>query len=84
MTSPRYGAGNVVTRAAAELGIPCFNVDEKMFTSDDPYAITRMIHDLIAATPVGKKTGTVPEYKPRKSLIEEILETPILVKPLFA
>ena len=74
--------GDVVTRAAGILGIPCFGVDEKMFTSNDPYAITRMLRDLIASTPVGKRVGGVPLAKPRKTLVEEILETPLLTIPL--
>lgn len=75
-------AGAIVTQAATDLGIPCFNVDEKMFTSNDPYAITRMLHDLVAATPVGKRTG--PVAAKRKTLVEEILETQLLQKPVWA
>jgi hypothetical protein len=82
VTSAQYGRGNTVTGAAAQLGIPCFNVDEKMFTSDDPYAITRMLRDLMAATPVGQRTG--PAVAKRKSLVEEVLETPLLTKPVWA
>jgi len=74
--------GDIVTRTAATLGIPCFNVDEKMFTSNDPYAITRMLRDLVAATPVGKRIG--PAVANRKSLVEEILGTALLQKPVWA
>jgi hypothetical protein len=78
------GHGSVVRDAAAQLGIPCLAVDEKMFESNDPYAITRMLRDTIAATPVGKRVGTVPEFKPRQTLVEEILGTPLLTKPVWA
>ena len=76
------GQGSVVRDAAAELKIPCFEMDDKMFTSNDPYAITRMLHDLIAATPVGKGRER-PELR-RKTLIDEIIETPLLQKPVWA
>jgi hypothetical protein len=74
--------GHAVTQAANLLGIPCFNVDTQMFTSDDPYAVTRMLRDLVASTPViGTRTGRVPA---RKSLVEEILGTALLKKPVWA
>lgn len=79
------GYGNIVTEAASQLGIPCFNVDEQMFTSNDPYAITRMLRDLVASTPVlGTRTGRWHEQTPRKSLVQEILETELLQKPVWA
>ena len=77
------GYGSIITQAAAELGIPCFNVDEQMFTSQDPYAITRMLSDLVASTPVGRGAGRVAPAA-RKSLVEEILETALLQKPVWA
>ena len=70
--------GDIVTHTATKLGIPCFNVDEKMFTSNDPYAINRMMRDLIKSAPVGKRV----EAPKRKTLVEEILETPLLTIPL--
>jgi hypothetical protein len=73
---------NTVSAAAAELGIPCFRIEEQMFKSDDPYAITRILGDLIASTPVGQQLRMVPVQ--RKTLVQEILETPLLQKPLFA
>lgn len=78
-----FGVNDIISRAAAELGIPCFNVDTKMFTANDPYAINRMMRDLIASTPVGKRapTYTAPV---RKTLVQEIMETPLLVKPVWA
>ena len=82
VTSTQYGRGDCVSRAAAELGVPCFEVDEKIFSSNDPYAINRMMRDIIAATPVGKRTATAQPK--RKTLVEEILETPLLTKPVWA
>jgi hypothetical protein len=79
VVSDRYGRGDVVHAAAKRLGIPCFQVDEGMFTSDDPYAVTRMFKDLIASTPV---TQNRVVKNTRKTLIEEILETPLLQIPL--
>lgn len=76
-----YYRGNIVTSAAAQLGIPCFPIDEQMFTSDDPYAVTRLIRELIASTPVGEVANRVTR---RKSLVQEILETPLLQKPVWA
>jgi hypothetical protein len=75
--------GSVVTDTAARLQIPCFPVDEKMFNANDPYAITRLLSDLIASTPVGQaRVGyAVPV---RKSLVQEILETELLKKPVWA
>jgi len=79
------GYGDIVTSSARELGIPCFNVDEQMFTSNDPYAITRMLRDLVASTPVGVGTTTGRwKEQPRKSLVQEILETALLQKPVWA
>ncbi|MEO0604600.1 MAG: VWA domain-containing protein, partial [Myxococcota bacterium] len=69
--------GQTVENTAAELGIPCFGIDESMF--GDVYAASRILRDLIAATPVGKATVTR-----RKSLVETILETPLLAKPVWA
>jgi len=77
-----YGRGTAVVDAAKLLGIPCFDVDENMFRADDPYAITRLLRNLIASTPVGERPrGQVTK---RKSLIEEILETELLTKPVWA
>ena len=71
---------NVVYDAAKALGIPCFPVDENMFTSDDPYAMVRILRDLVAATPVGKGGQAAR----RKSLVEEVLSTDLLTKPVWA
>ena len=73
------GTGNVVTETAAALGIPCFPIDEEMF--DDPYAVTRTLSHLIASTPVGAAASSAA---PRKTLVETILETKVLEKPMWA
>lgn len=75
------GVGSVVRDAARLLGIPCFQIEERMF--DDPYAVTRTLANIIASTPVGKiHQGNLSA--PRKSLVDQILETPLLQKPLYA
>jgi hypothetical protein len=71
---------NVIQRAAATLGIPCFMIDENIFA--DPYAVPRTIRNIIAATPVGKVVGPAPTK--RVSLIQKILDTPLLQKPVWA
>lgn len=72
--------GQVVERAAALLGIPCFKIDEKIF--DDPYAVPRTFRNLIASTPVGVKPAGVQTR--RVSLVDTILKTPLLKKPAWA
>jgi hypothetical protein len=77
------GWGRIVTEAAKALGIPCFPIDENMFNSNDPYAVTRMLRNLIASTPVSApKVGGRREG--RKSLVEEILSVELLQKPVWA
>jgi hypothetical protein len=74
--------------AAAQLGIPCFDIDERIFGSVatggvvDPYAIPRAIRTLIAATPVGK--GAVNGTRKRETLVDTILKTPLLRRPSWA
>jgi hypothetical protein len=76
-------SGRIVTLVANELKIPCFMIEEGTF--DDPYAVTRTIRNLIAATPVGQNQGpNKPAVRRRKTLVEEILETPLLTKPVWA
>lgn len=69
-----------VRQTAAELGIPCFMIDEKTF--DDPYAIPRTIRALVAATPVGHVAQMVAV--PRVTLVDTILKTDLLQKPAWA
>ena len=68
-----------VRQTAAELGIPCFMIDEKTF--DDPYAIPRTIRALVAATPVGAGAQAAA---PRVTLVDTILKTELLRKPVWA
>lgn len=75
--SPGYSA---VTTTAAQLRIPCFMIDERIFA--DPYAIPRTIRAMISATPVGQ-TAAVAEI-PRVSLVDTILGTKLLQKPAWA
>jgi uncharacterized protein with PIN domain len=65
-----------VQDTAAALGIPCFDVDVDMF--GDAYAVGRVLRRLIASTPV--QAGAAR----RRSLVETILKTPLLDKPVWA
>ena len=69
-----------VQNTASNLGIPCFEVDTATF--DDPYAIPRTIRALVAATPVGVTHGVVRST--RVTLVQQILDTPLLSKPTWA
>lgn len=69
-----------VTNTAANLGIPCFMIDERIFA--DPYAIPRTIRAMIAATPVGQTTAVAAI--PRVTLVDTILGTKLLQKPAWA
>ncbi len=78
-----YGNGenNIAVRnTAAELGIPCFLIDDRTF--EDVYAIPRTIRALVAATPVG--TTTTRTRAPRITLVDKILKTELLQKPNWA
>ena len=66
-----------VQDTATALKIPCFMIGNETF--DDVYAIPRAIRALVAATPVGK-----PSEFARVSLIDQILDTPLLTKPVWA
>jgi hypothetical protein len=77
-----YGADNnvAVRETATKLGIPCFKIEEETFA--DPYAITRTVRALVAATPV----GAVPKAAAvqRVTLVDQILKTALLQKPAWA
>jgi hypothetical protein len=77
--------GNERTRAvrdaAAILGVPCPQIDNRVF--EDPYGIPRAIRNLVAATPVGANTVAAAP-KPRVSLVDVIVKTPLLQKPAWA
>jgi len=76
----RQSAYSAVTTTATQLGIPCFMINEETF--QDTYAVPRTMRALIASTPVGK-TNT-QRAKPRETLVEVILKTPLLQKPVWA
>lgn len=69
----RYKA---VEQTAQELEIPCFAIDEDMF--GDVYAVPRTLRHLVASTPVGRRSPA------ERSLLQEILQTPLLAKPAWA
>lgn len=69
---------NAVEGTAYELKLPCLRLDEAIFA--DPYAIAPTLRNLIASTPV-KATTTAP---PRQTLVQEILATELLKKPVWA
>jgi hypothetical protein len=77
-----YGAENntAVRDTAANLNIPCFLIDDRTF--EDPYAITRTVRALVAATPVGEVQRQ--RARPRVTLVDQILQTELLKKPAWA
>lgn len=81
VVSAQYGRGYAVRMTAIDLGVPCFEIDERVFS--DPYAVPRTLRDLIAATPVNRAQHGTPAVA-RVALVETILKTPILVKPVWA
>lgn len=72
--------GDCVTRTAAKLGIPCFLLDQKIFS--DVYAVPQTLRNLIRSTPVGNnyagRTST------RTSIIDTILKHELLSPPNWA
>lgn len=70
------GDERAVEKTAAELGIPCFRIEETTF--DDAYAVARTLRHLIASTPVGASS------RHRVSMVETVLATPLLTKPIWA
>lgn len=64
-----------VVDTAAELGIPCFRVDERTFA--DTYAVPRTLRALVAATPVARRAA-------REGLLDAILATQLLEPPPWA
>lgn len=82
IVAPGWNSGgySAVTTTAVRLGIPCFMIDEHTF--DDPYAIPRTISRLVESTPVGKSIGV--STAPRVSLVDKIVSTNLLQKPVWA
>ncbi len=74
VVAPGWDRGTTVRAAAESLGVPYFEIDERMF--DDPYAVTRTLRDLIASAP-----GATSR---RRGLVDEILGQELLEKPLWA
>lgn len=69
-------AYRAVEDTASALGIPCFAIDADMF--GDAYAVGRTLRHLVASTPV--RAGGAK----RVSLVETILQTRLLEKPVWA
>lgn len=80
VVSPGWDPGLCVQEAAAQLGIPVIPIDEKVFS--DVYATPRILRDLIANTPVAQTPGH-REVR-RVTLLDTILDTELLKKPLWA
>ena len=72
--------GEIVRWTALQMGIPCFDISEKMFEGQDAYAIPRILRHLIASTPVKAAARRAVQ----KTLVEEILRTELLAKPAWA
>lgn len=78
-----YGNGGAAVRnTAAALQIPCFMISPDTF--DDAYAIPRVLRNLMAATPVGQAVSGNGIPTPQVSLVETILKTDLLDKPVWA
>jgi hypothetical protein len=77
------GHGDHIEQTAVQLGIPCFEINEDMFEAGDPYSVPRTLRHLIAATPAVKGARPAAAIK-RVTLVEQILQTPKLTKPLWA
>ncbi|MCA9714117.1 MAG: VWA domain-containing protein [Myxococcales bacterium] len=76
-----FASNRAVEDTARNLAIPCFRIEEDMFS--DAYAVSRTLRRLIASTPVGARANQAAA-KPRDSLVETILKTPLLLKPVWA
>jgi hypothetical protein len=74
------GSLRMVEDTAKRLKIPCFEVHKNMF--GDAYAVGRTLRNLIASTPLGKRTTA--RKVARVSLVETILQTPLLTRPIWA
>lgn len=70
-----------VQETAASLKIPCIKINNDTF--NDPYAIPNTIRTLIASTPVGERISDGARRQ-RSSMVEEILKTPLLQRPIWA
>lgn len=77
------GRGTCVKDTARELNIPCIEVTTETFNVPDPYTIPRTLRTLIASTPVARGPALAPP-KPRETLVDVILKTPLLAPPAWA
>ena len=73
-----YGA---IDQTASELGIPVLRLDPAAF--DDVYAVPRILRTMIASAPVNL-VDQMQRSTPRRTLVDTILSTPLLVKPTWA
>lgn len=69
-----------IQNTAAALRIPCMFLNTQVF--EDPYAFPQTISHLIASTPVGVQQ--VRSVAPRETLVDTIIKTDLLTKPLWA
>lgn len=80
-TNPGFPRGSSVRKTAAELGIPCFEIQEGTFS--DPYEIPRTIRNLVASTPVTAARAASTAVR-RMTLVETIMKIELLKKPEWA
>jgi hypothetical protein len=71
--------GNAVTWAAQQLGLPMSELSASDLPVDDPYRIPGVLRALLSAAPTRRVETAAPR---RKSLVEEILATPRLTRPV--
>ncbi len=71
---------DAVTGTARDLGIPCFTLDAGAIA--DPYALPRHLSTMLAAAPTSPSRA--PSSSARQSLIDTILDTPLLTVPIWA
>lgn len=74
--------GTVVQQAATQMQIPCFMIEEGMFEDDSAYGVARTLRHMVASTPVSQVVQMARPVVRRKTLVQEILETKLLEKPL--
>jgi hypothetical protein len=79
--NPGFPRGSSVRKTAAELAIPCFEIQEGTFS--DPYEIPRAIRNLVASTPVTAARAASTAVR-RMTLVETIMKCPLLTKPAWA
>lgn len=73
--------GRYIEDTAAQLKIPCFDIKPDTFS--DPYAVSRILVNLMKSTPVSAVNTTRPVAQ-RVTLASQIISHPLLVKPTWA